>query len=239
MRELEHNKYPDEAALRHAVEKQTRRSLTDDEWAEIAPDWSAPYGDGDVTELVNTVRDSIPSQPKHSPDYHDRLGRRAHAQRVALQCREMVEGFREELFGRRQPPFPNDCAQATQWIEEQECEQKFKTLRFYIEVIAPAPQDHVGCLIWLRDYLTEKLGPYSSVASNNGPDNLQQNLKSCEEVLRIGFNRPVLDYLGVNQEGGINIKRVYAPDGSLLGRLRSKAAELSQEFAAALSNHFG
>jgi hypothetical protein len=228
LKEQESNEYHDEIALRQEVERKSRRSLSDAEWAKIAPDWSAPYGDGDVTELVNTARDSIPAQPKRSPDDNARLGRRAHAQRVALQAREMVEAFREELFGQRQPPFSNHVAQAAQWIEAQEREQEFKTLRFYVEVSLPAPQHYAECLIWLRDYLTEKLGPYSSADSNHGSDNLEQILNACEEVLRIGCNRPILDYLGVNQEGEINIKRVYAPDGTLLGKLRNKAEELSK-----------
>jgi hypothetical protein len=93
LNELEDRTFPDEGALRHAVEKRARRSLSDAEWTAIAPDWSAPYGDGDVTELVNSARDSIPAHSKRSPDDNARLGRRAYTQRVALQARKMIEAF--------------------------------------------------------------------------------------------------------------------------------------------------
>jgi hypothetical protein len=83
------------------------------------------------------------------------------------------------------------------------------------------PNLAAGLLDW-------KLSPYSSVNRNDSLDNLDQILNACERVLRIGCNRPILDYLGVNREGEINTKRVYALDGSLLGRLRSKAEELSK-----------
>ena len=56
--------YENEDDVRWAVERASRRSLTDDEWAAVAPTWVGPYGDADVAELVNVVRSDVP-HPTH------------------------------------------------------------------------------------------------------------------------------------------------------------------------------
>ena len=64
----QHNEHLDEAALRQEVERKSGRSLTDDEWALVAPDWSAPYDDLDAAELVKDVRNFPSEQQKPSPE---------------------------------------------------------------------------------------------------------------------------------------------------------------------------
>jgi hypothetical protein len=226
VREPEQNRYPDESALRNDVERKARRSLSDAEWAVIAPDWVGPYDDLDVTEKVKTVRDSLPPQAKRSPKDGARLARRAHAERIALDAREKVEGFREEIFGHKHPPFPLDLAQAAQWIEDQAQVQEFKTKDFHIGVKVPGPLDYFQCLVFLRDYLSEKLGGFTLEDRDDGSKNFRQALEKCDQIFTLSCDRPVLDYLGINPKGQIGLKRVHAPDDTLLGRLRGRAEDL-------------
>lgn len=227
MTEPEHSRYPDEVALRNAIERKARRSLSDAEWTVIAPDWSAPYDDGDVTALINELRGSLPPQSKRSPEDGARLARRANAERIALEAREMVEGFREEIFGHKHPPFPLDLPQAAQWIEEQARVQEFKTKGFYIGVKVPAQLDYLQSLVFLRDYLSEKLGRFTLEDRDDGSNNFQQALEECDQIFTLSCDRPILDYLGANPKGQIGLKCVHAPDDNLLGRLRRRAEDLS------------
>jgi hypothetical protein len=228
MMEPEHNNYRDEVALRNAVERKARRSLSDAEWTVIAPDWSAPYDDDDVTALVNEVKCSIPPQSKRSPEDSAQLARRAQAERIALDARAMVEVFREEIFGHKHPPFPLDLAQAAQWIEDQAQMQEFKTKGFHIGVKVPGQLDYFQCLVFLRDYLSENLGGFTLEDRDGGSRNFQQALEKCDQILTLSCEQPILEYLGINPEGQISLKRVHAPNDTMLGQLRSRAEELSQ-----------
>ena len=219
------NQYQDQAALRQEVERKSRRSLTDGEWAMVAPDWSEPYDDLDVAELAQAVGEALSHQRKPSLEEKARQHRRAHVERAALEAREMVESFRKELFGHKEPPFPNRAIEAAEWIEAQA--QKPETKRFNIEVIVPVGLGRLESLIWLRDYLAENLSPSSSVDSDDDPLTLRQFLEACPAVRNIGWAMPLLTYLGVNPEGEIEIKRVQAPDGTLLGRLQRTAEQLA------------
>ena len=49
--------YENEEALQDALERRLRRSLTTKEWADIGPDWSGPYDDSDLAELLELIRD--------------------------------------------------------------------------------------------------------------------------------------------------------------------------------------
>jgi hypothetical protein len=107
LNEPEYNEYLDDTALRQAVERKARRSLSDDEWTVISPDWSAPYGDGDVAQMLQDLRNFLPPKAKRSPEDSARLARRADAERIALEARSLVEDLRQELFGQKHPPpFP-------------------------------------------------------------------------------------------------------------------------------------
>ncbi len=77
MNEVNFEGYETEQALRHQAEQIVRRSLTDDEWALVAPDWNGPYDDPDVAEIVAAVRDTLPAQSKPSAGEKTRAHRRA------------------------------------------------------------------------------------------------------------------------------------------------------------------
>ena len=124
--------YEDEQALRRQAEQMSGRSLTESEWALIAPDWSGPYGDLDVAEMVAAVRDTLPAQIKPSSDEKARAHRRAHVERAALEARDMVEAARESIFGHKEPPFPDRGIEGAEWIEAKV--QELETKRFHIEV---------------------------------------------------------------------------------------------------------
>jgi hypothetical protein len=226
LKEQKSNEYHDAIALRQEVERKSRRSLTDGEWAMVAPNWSEPYDDLDVAELVQAVREALSHQRKPSLEEKARRHRRAHVERAALEAREMVESFRKELFGHKEPPFPNRRIEAAEWIEAQA--QKPETKRFNIEVTVPVGLGRLESLIWLRDYLAENLSPFSPADSDDDSLRLRQSLEACPAVRKIGWAMPLLTYLGVNPEGEIEIKRVQAPDGTLLGRLQRTAEQLAK-----------
>ena len=226
MNEANCNEYRSEAALRLAVEQNSGRSLNNDEWLTIAPDWSEPYGDLDVAELVRAVRDTLPQQNRTSLQEAGRVYRRAHVERAALEAREMVEASRIQLFGSQTPPFPNLGIEAAQWIEAQAEKPGFK--RFGIEVTVPGQLGQFESLIWLRDYLNQHLSRISLGDGQDDSSRFKQFLEECTDVRSLNGGKPILAYLGVNPEGEINIKRVYAPDGTLLGLLQDRAQELAK-----------
>jgi hypothetical protein len=192
----------------------------------VAPNWSEPYDDLDVTELVQALREALSHQRKPSLAEKARRYRRAHAERAALEARGMVESFRKELFGHREPPFPNREIEAAEWIEAQV--QKPETKQFNIGVTVPARLGRLESLIWLKDYLAENLNHFSPADSDGDSLRLRQYLDACPAVRNSGWGMPLLAYLGVNPEGEIGIKRVQAPDGTLLGRLQRMAEQLAK-----------
>jgi hypothetical protein len=210
------------------VEKKFRRSLTDDEWAAVAPDWFAPYDDQDVAELIEKLRNTSAQRHKPSAEEKARQHRRSQVEWTARQAQEMVEKFRVELFGHKEPPFPNQLAQAAQWIEAQAQAQGSNTQRFYLKVIAPRQLDEWGLLVWVRDYLTDFLSRYSAADSNDGGGLMTQFLNEASPVLRLGYERPILNYMTLNPASEIEFKCVYAPDGTLLGQLQSRAEEVAK-----------
>jgi hypothetical protein len=192
----------------------------------VAPDWSKPYDDLDVADLVQAAREALSHWRKPSLEEKARRHRRAHVERAALEARKMVESFRKQLFGHKEPPFPNRGIEAAEWIEAQV--QKPETRRFKIEVTVPVGLGRLESLIWLRDYLVENLGPCSPADSDDDSLRLRQSLEACPAVRNIGWSMPLLAYLGVNPEGEIDIKWVQAPDGTQLGRLQRMAEQLAK-----------
>ena len=192
----------------------------------LAPDWSEPYDDLDVAELVQAVGDALSYHRKPSLEDKARRHRRAHVERAALEAREMVESFRKQLFGHKDPPFPNRGIEAAEWIEAQV--QKPETKWFNIQVTVPVRLGRLESVIWLKDYLAENLGHFAPAGSDDDSLRLRQFLDACPAVRNIGWRMPILAYLGVNPEGKIDIKRVQAPDGTLLGRLQRMAEELAK-----------
>jgi hypothetical protein len=224
LRELEHSQYPDEVALRHAVEKQARRSLTDYEWALLAPNWSAPYDDLDVAESVRAMRDKLPERRKASSEVRSRKHRLARVHRAALEAKEVVEDLRNQVFGHKSPPFPLDAIAAAGWVEEQG--KPPQTMRLWLEVVVRATEASIMPLVYLRDLLNQHLGRDLPTTADHQA--LVQLLGSCKDIIDIHFSQPSpLEYLGVNSQGEINIKRIPAYDGTLLGQLRVASERLA------------
>ena len=226
LKEANSQMYEDEQALRGQAEKMSGRSLTESEWALIAPDWSGPYGDLDVAEMVAAVRDTLPEQVKPSPDEKARAHRNAHVERAALEARDMVEAARESIFGHKEPPFPGRLIEGAEWIEAQV--QKLETKRFHIEVTVPAQLSRMESLAWLKDYLNIKLEHYLPPDSGDDSLQLKEFLVESDAVRDIGWEVPMLAYLRVNEAGEIDIKWVQAPDGTQLGLLQSKSEKLAK-----------
>jgi hypothetical protein len=105
--------------------------------------------------------------------------------------------------------------------------QEFKTKGFYIGVRVPARLDYLQSLVFIRDYLSQKLGHFTLEDRDDGSTNFQEALDECDNILTLSCDRPILEYLGLNTEGQWGIKRVHAPDDTLLGRLRERAEDLS------------
>ena len=226
LKEANSDVYEDEQALRVQAEKTSGRSLSESEWALIAPDWSGPYGDLDVAEMVAAVRDALPALVKPSPDEKARAHRMAHVQRAALEARDMVEAARESIFGHKEPPFPGRGIEGAEWIEAQV--QEHETKRFHIEVNVPAQLSSMESLAWLKDYLNIKLEHYLPPNSSDDSVPLKEFLVESDAVRNIGWGMPTLAYLGVNGAGEINIKRVQASDGTQLGLLQSNSEKLAK-----------
>ncbi|MCZ6866076.1 MAG: hypothetical protein O7E55_01880 [Chloroflexi bacterium] len=229
-----YRRYEDAETLRRKVEKTSRRSLTEEERHEIAPALSGPYDDTDVAELINAVRTDLPPETKPSQDDKARAQRRAQERMTALEAKELVEELRMDLFLHRHPPFRNKGVEAAEWIESQV--ENAKTKRLSIEVAVPANLDCMASIVWLGEYLKNETAQYLPITVDNDSECLRQFL-SASNIKGINWSCPVLEYLGVNPEGEMNIKRVWAPDGSMLGRLQGSAVELAkatkwEEFAA-------
>jgi hypothetical protein len=216
--------YEDEKAFRKAVEKEAKASTSDPDWSDLSKGRYEPFDAVDFTEMVNTLREFSAQKSKSSPESKTRGYRRAHVQRAADEAREMVESFRLDLFGHTHPPFPNRGVEAADWIES--IVQEPQTQRLVIEVTTPANLNLMESIIWCADYLSRQTESYNSITDYDSAA-AAPFIETGENIRSIGFRIPLLEYLGVNDEGGINIKRVQAPDGTSLGRLQGYGEQLA------------
>jgi len=223
---MAHVRYEDEESFRQAVEKESRVSLTDTEWAHLAEDRYEPFDDLDVAGLVEAVRRFDSQRPKPSSEQKARRHRLAHVERAALEAREMTEEFREKLFGHKQPPYRNQGLEAAEWIESQvrECESG----RLSIEVTVPSKLGPMESLLWANEYLAQQLARCSPTTEDNNGHALERFLKESDAIRGLNLSMPMLEYLGVNATGAVSIRRVQAPDGTFLGDLQSKAEQLAK-----------
>ena len=220
-------RYEDEKSFRQAVEKESKVSLTDAEWSNLTQGWYAPYDGLNFTEMVNAVRSSSDRRPKSSVGQKARSHRRAHVERAGLEARHMTEEFRVKLFGDKQPPFPNQGIEAAEWIESQV--KGPSTGRLNLEVTFPAELEMMESLVWLKDYLTGHLSHYSSTELKDDVHLLNRFQEEADAIRSIQWGTPILAYLGINPEGEVGIKRVHAPDGTLLGKLQGMAEQLAND----------
>ena len=204
-------RYEDEKSFRQAVEKESRVSLTDAEWLDLLQGWHVPYDGLDYAEMVNAVRKTPISRPNSPPESKTRGYRRAHVHRAADEAREMVESFRLDLLGHTHPPFSNRAVEAAEWIESKV--QEPQTQRLVIEVTTPSNLDLMESIIWCAGYLSRQTESYDSITDYDSAA-VARFIKTGENIRSIGFRMPLLEYLGVNSEEELNIKRVQAPDGT-------------------------
>ena len=217
-------KYEDEKAFRRAVEKKAKASVSDSDWSDLLQDRHESFDAADFTEMVNTLGEFSVQKSKSSPEGKARGYRLAHVQRAADEAREMVESFRLDLFGHIYPPFLNRGVEAADWIESKV--QEPQTQRLVIGVSTPANLDLMESIIWCADYLSRQTESCDSITDYDGAA-VARFIETGENVRSIGFKMFLLEYLGVNDEGEINIKRVQAPDGTFLGRLQGYGEQLA------------
>ena len=118
----------------------------------MEPDWSPPYGDTDVSELLATVRESLPATVPPGIEESDLEYRRTRTERAAIEAQETVEVLCEKIFNQWHPPF-SDAMEAAHWIESQV--QPANTRKLSLELTVPSKMDHVQALAWFRDRLNQ------------------------------------------------------------------------------------
>ena len=222
-------RYEEEESFRQAIEKESRISLTDAEWSNLVQDTHAPYDGYNFTELVNAARESSKTRSNSSQSIKTRRHRIAHVERAGLEASQMSEEFREKIFGKKQPPFPNQGLEAAAWIESQV--EACATKQFGIEVTLPANLGPIESLIWLKEFLTRELEGYPPFTGNDTARELHRFLGKSGAVRSVNWGMPILEYIGPNSEGEICVRRVQAPDGTLLGKLQSMGEHLAQALA--------
>ena len=222
-----HVVFEDESSFRQRVESKSKVATTDAEWSGLTQDWHPPYDDLDLAEMVNVVRRTSDQRTRSSPADKAGQGRRAHVERTARQPRQLVESFRMELFNHTYPPYPNRGADAAEWIESQI--ESPKTERLTIELTIPAHLKPMERVVSAINHLADNLGSWTSTGDGGGA--VVNFMQYSGEVRDVIWSIPTLEYLGVNAEGEVEIKEAYAPDGTLLGRLRDTAAEIAKRLA--------
>ena len=216
-------RYEGEKAFRQAAEKTSKVSVSDAVWSDLEPGFP-PYDELDLTEKVNALRAFSDLKPKTSKGENVREGRRARVERAAIQTRKLVEAHRFELFGHTNPKFPNQGYDAAKWIEGQVEEPQ--TERLAIEVTIPAHLKPMERLVWVIDHLAGKLDSWPS--TGNGDGAVAHFMKYSGHVRDVGWSIPVLEYVWINADGEIEIRKVKAPDGSDLGRLQDISDQLAK-----------
>ena len=217
-------KYEDEKAVRRAVEKKAKASVSDPDWSDLLQDRHESFYAADFTEMVNTLGEFSVQKSKSSPEGKARGYRVAHFQRAADEAREMVESFRLDFWGYTHPPFSNRAVEAAEWIESKV--QEPQTQRLVIEVTTPSNLDLMEFIIWCAGYLSRQAESYDSITDYDSAA-VARFIKTGENIQSIGFRMHLLEYLGVNSEGERNIKRVQASDGTFLGRLQTDGEQLA------------
>jgi len=92
-------KYSTERGLRKAVEKKIGYKLSNDGWANYAPDWSPPYDNNDLREITKQI-------PHAKPQRRDLLkSAYVRSDLIPKSVQEWVDKARFELFGSKGPPF--------------------------------------------------------------------------------------------------------------------------------------
>ena len=216
--------YENEKAFRKAVEKKAKASVSDPDWSDLSRGRYEPFDAVDFTEMVNTLREFSVQKSKSSPEGNARGYRLAHVQRTAFEAREMVEGLRIQLFGDKLPHFPKNAMAAAEWIEGEV--KPPETMRIKLDVTVPAADAGIAPLMVLRDLLDQHLPDNLTVLED--PQVFSSFQSKCDFINNISFTPvPLLEYLGCNPQKEMGIKRVSAPDGTLLGQLREASETLA------------
>lgn len=118
--------YESESEIRKAIEKQLQGELSDKVWNEYRPDWSPPYDEDDLEEIVaelSLAGISFSKEDKEVPN--------AAIIRSEIRAQEMlpwIKNDRKSLFGNPEPPFKN-LTDMEEWLraeaEKQDPEKEF------------------------------------------------------------------------------------------------------------------
>ncbi len=216
--------YEDEKAFRKAVEKEAKASVSDLDWSDLSQGRYEPFDAVDFTEMANILRKFSAQKSKSTPEKKARGYRLAHIQRTAFEAREMVEGSRIQLFDDKLPPFPENAMAAAEWIEAQV--KPLETMRIKLDATVPAADASITSLMVLSQLLDQHLPDNLIVLED--PQAFSSFLSRCDFINNISFTPvPLLEYLGCNPQKEMGIKRVFAPNRTLLGQLREASEYLA------------
>ena len=215
--------------LRLAIERESRRPLSDGEWAKVAPNWAAPYDDTDVNELLNAARNEISNRITPTSDERAFKFRRGNQERVVRTSLPWVESFRIDLFGSKQPLFPDsrDVIEPAKWIEFHA--EPILNQELNLTVSIPSSLNSFEALVRFSSILTRELDEIEFLDGKDDFGAVKSFVDKSEVVDEIGFTKPPeLKYLSVDLAGLVFVKRIPAPRDSTLGRLRVAADQISQ-----------
>ena len=224
-------RYEDGDELRAATERELGRPLTTAEWDTVDPDGyyrtaNTVFDTNDRDDLVTRMRE-LPARPRPSPEQPQREQALAQRKRIAAELKGFVEERRLRVFGRRDPPFPEDARAAAAWVEE-EAARSAETARVQLTLVVPATHPDALGLWWLRDWLAETLGRgMPSTVDEAWPKLLDLLGDPGSPLIHFGPKRRLLSYFGIAPGGEFGIKHVPAPDGSPLGNLLVAIEEVS------------
>ena len=221
--------FENEETLRPAVEKASRRPLTEDEWAAVRPNWEGPYDDADVTELAKAAQGVLSKRILPTSEESAFKHRRGYQDRAAQRLRPLVEASREELFGNKAPPFTDvdDVTGPAEWIESyaESTSSQYLSLN---TVSVPASLKPMEVLAWLTSTLTRELNQNQASDNRDASETVKRFVDESDVVEQIRFMKPPeLEYLALNADGERYVKSVQAPNGSILNRLRLAAAQIA------------
>ena len=226
-------RYENGKALCEAAEKRFGRPLTTAEWAGVDPDGyyrnsEAAFDTRDLEDLLGGMR-KLPARATPSPEQKQRKQALARSERIAAEARDLVEEQRQWVFGRHDPPFPEDARTAAAWVEE-EAARGAETARVQLTLVAPATHPDALGLWRLRDWLAETLGRgMPSTVDEAWPKLLDLLGDPGSPLIHFGPERSLLRYLGIGPSGEFGVKRVPAADGSTLGDLLVASEEVAQQ----------
>jgi len=109
--------------LRKALCKKIGHNVSDDQWKKVEPDWSDPYDEKDLSEILLSYRELLRREKGSADSNRDSLFVKVMVEAFyecelrVLRLRGVVDQTRKELFGTEGIPFLN-LEQINAWIED-------------------------------------------------------------------------------------------------------------------------